>query len=250
MMAATKKEISDWVDEAIRKKIRIVAYNADEKYSDPWIFWGKKADFYVAPERVGGCLKISLHLKGGFRLAFVREFVNRMAEAGVKVPNRDIVVWPKPDIAGTGASHVLSILLPTRNYTQPAPKGKRYLAFGAETPSNAVEVGLFYSKQPIEVPLQKVGLPVAYATLDNGDIYSVAVRARNIDLHPEMFPPVPVEKVKAFRPDGVPEIGMPKRGLKMLAFSDPAKTGVLQIVEIGDVTMSRNPAPSDRVSSS
>jgi hypothetical protein len=228
----------------LTKKFRFAATRPDGRSSDPWVAWTKKRDFYLAPERIGGCIKVSCHAQGGFRLAFTKEYAEHLKGQGNPLKNRAIITWPKPNPVAGGAIHVLSVLLPVDYFTSPVPSdGKTRALFEVRDPAKAAEIGAFYSpafSATLESNLQRIGMPLVWLELDDGSGFSLVARAAAFD--PSILPraPVPSAGIKVLDPPEMPAVGETWSGLKALLFTDAAKHGTLHVIEVGGISLQHN----------
>lgn len=221
-------------------KFRFAACRKDGRSSHTWAIWGRKSDFYIASRNIGGLLKVSLHEKGGFRVAFEKKYWQRMREHGAGPPERAVIVWPKPDAPDIGAVHVVSLIFPAIGFVADPPTGTPtkpiYLFEIAD--EEAAEIGMFYSREPIETleaKLAKIGKPCVYTTLDNGTIVSTIARARDFDvgLLPAQIPASGIVDDTLRGNDLID-------GLHAVYWNNPHESRTLQMVEIGGIKLRRN----------
>ncbi|MCY1329671.1 hypothetical protein D9M68_354240 [compost metagenome] len=198
----------------------------------------------------GQFLKISLHASGRFRVAFHDAYHKNLIDKGIVDPaaNRAVTVWDRPDGEGKVAWLAVSILLPADFYHTLFNKAdftKATNLFSVDH-GNALEIGIFLSHRfsdDLEGKLEKIGLPVWYADLENVGTFSVVVRQRPFD--PAVHLPKPVQiPVEAFHnSDDLPTDDAPVRtGLGSLLFNDPVAEGVLRVTEVSGVTLTKNSA--------
>jgi hypothetical protein len=221
-------------------KFRFAVCRADGRCSHTWALWGRKNDYYIASRKIGGLLKVSLHEKGGFRLAFEKKYWQRMREAGRGPSERAVVVWPKPQAPDIGAVHVASLIFPAVGFVadQPigAPKKPMFLFEVAD--GEAGEIGLFYSREAIEAlepKLARIGKPCVYTKLDDGMTVSTIARARDFDIG-SLPTQIPANALLDESLNGSDTI----ESLHAVYWNDPQESGTLQMIEIGGVKLRRN----------
>ncbi|WP_458392401.1 hypothetical protein [Sinorhizobium medicae] len=198
-------------------------------------------------------MKVSLHASGRFRVAFHESYHRDLIDKGIVDPaaNRAVTVWDRPDGEGKAAWLVASIQLPAAFYRTPfneADFTKATNLFNIDQ-GNALEIGIFLSPRfsdDLEGKLAKVGTPVWYADLEDAGAFSVVVRQLPFD--PESLPKpliIPVEALHS-RKDVPTDEAPIRNGLGCLLFNDPVADGVLRVVEVGGVTMTKNSATGSR----
>jgi hypothetical protein len=80
-----------------------------------WVcFTGRrKRDIYLACREFGGCLKVSLHGSGDWRIAYTEEFFKKNLGAFPSKPNnRAIMQWPRPPQIAEGMTLAFRIITP------------------------------------------------------------------------------------------------------------------------------------------
>lgn len=241
-----KNAIEQFLKEA-GKKCRIGGYY-EGKRSHIWTIANDKHDLYVAQDGTKRSLKMSLHGSGRFRLAFQNEYHQGLIDRGLvdTVANRAITVWDRPAGNGSAARLVVSMLLPAMYYEidlNPADFTKATSLFKVE-PGNALEIGIFHSErftEDLEGKLANVGKPIWYADLDGAGTFTVVVRQRAFD--PTAFLPQEPMTLPAraiHNPAKMPTDEKPvKTGLRALIFNDPVKEGVLRVIEVARITLSK-----------
>lgn len=233
----------------MEKACRIGGY-VEGKRSHVWTITSHKRDLYISQDQTGRCWKISLHKSGRFRLAFHDDYHRGLIDKGIVDPaaNRAVTVWDRPDGEGKAAWLAVSILLPAVFYQTSFNKAdftKATNLFSVDR-GNALEIGIFLSQRfsdDLEGKLEKVGLPVWYADLEDAGTFSVVVRQRPFD--PAVHLPKPMTiPIEAFHSrEDLPTDDAPVRtGLGSLLFNDPVVEGVLRVMEVSGVTLTKNSA--------
>jgi hypothetical protein len=76
------------------------------------VTWEKNDTIYVAGRTIGRAIKVSLHPPemGGYRLAYTKDFYANVRD---RVPQREILTWPRPEVGEKEVTLVASICFPT-----------------------------------------------------------------------------------------------------------------------------------------
>jgi hypothetical protein len=203
---------------------------------------------YIAQDRTGRFQKISLHASGRFRLAFHENYHQGLVDGGIVDPsvNRAITVWDRPAGNGKAAQLAVSILLPSTDYRIPLNEAeftKATSLFKIE-PGNALEIGIFLSERhsdDLEQKLAKVGIPVWYADLGGAGTSSVVIRQVTFDRTEFVSKlPVTLPARSIHEPAEMPTDQAPvKTGLGALLFNDATTAGMLRVVELSGITLSK-----------
>lgn len=224
-------------------KIRFGVGSKAQRRSSLWVIVCNKDDVYVGVRGLTGLIKVSLHKFGGSSVAFSRRYLEQVASAGLDVPSdRAFVRWKRSATPTSGAVHVMSILFPSDflllnappqlltkpvYYLKPAPQG------------HAIEIGLFYSKEPpatLGDKLAKISIPMFNAQLPCGEYVSLVGRI------------VPFDKtqydglkgtLKRLRKDAIPEFGQEWKNVSAMLFNEPNDGEALQLIELTGFTFRR-----------
>jgi hypothetical protein len=184
--AMTLSKIERRIDKAFSKRIRMVAENPRGQFSNTWVFWGNKSDFYFGGQSVSGSIKVSLHDNGRGYVGYDKTYFLRMRAAGIAIPAKTTLEWALPKPGPLGAVHAASLVLPG-DYCRAGPLSdsarQKTLVLGIEDGCCA-EIGIFFSQeQPetLEARLMKIGKPMFIITLDNKMHVSIVARSRAFD---------------------------------------------------------------------
>jgi hypothetical protein len=156
-------------------------------------------------------------------MAVSKEYKLALDQKGISSPAQDraLTKWRRPQTPATGAVHVASVIFPKAYYTSEAPRGtpkKPVFLMEAAPDVKAVEFGFFYSKHAskLETSLAKIGRPLIFSELANGESVAVVCRARNLD------PIINFVGVPAGRPN-----------LRSVLWNQPAEGGAVELISIG-----------------
>ena len=110
-MDITRKEI-DRAFEGWRKRLRFAVEGPDGRFSTAWVTWEKNDTVYIAGRTIGRAIKISLHppAMGGYRVAYTKDFYSKVQD---RVPEREIVTWPRPEVSAKETVLIASLCFPT-----------------------------------------------------------------------------------------------------------------------------------------
>lgn len=253
---AKRKAATDRFLDQFAKKCRIGGF-IDGKRSPVWTIASRKRDLYIGQESTGRFQKISLHESGRFRLAFQNDYHQGLIDAGIVDPgtNRAITLWDRPAGDGRAAQLVVSILLPALYYEtdfDPTDFDKATNLFTVAS-GNALEIGIFLSERysdDLEGKLETVGLPVWYADLKGAGTFSVVIRQRAFEPKASLPKPMTVPSSVFHDLAQMPTDEAPVRtGLRALLYNDPVAEGLLRVIDVGGITLTKNvePAPRDTV---
>lgn len=221
--------------------------------SDVWFVHSKGNNVYVAPRRLGGALKLSLHPAGGAddgcdcQFGHPRFHADLQASLGYK-PMRPLR-WTRTPTPDRGAVQVVSILWPT-DYLGPAPQpeddGKIKFAIPLAPSGGAAEVGLFISKQaPNELEegfIRAGGTPLIYMDLPNGEFVSIVIRHRTMDDLSEVL-----ARLQTLSPtplSGAPAPGEWVAGRGIIVGEPPPSGEAFQLIEVGPMNIGLPLVPS------
>lgn len=231
-------------------KIRFFVVDAENRpISDLWFVENQGTNVYVAPTKLGGQLKLSLHTAGGAKdgcdcqFGHPRSHADEQARLGFQ-PMQPIR-WTRQPTPKIGAIHLVSIFFPT-DYLGiapgPADDGKLKFALTAAPSGHAVEAALFISSQGpdcLEQPfLRSSALPLVCMELSNGEFVSFVVRHTPFpDLtatlkKAETLPAVPLS--------GAPALGEEVSGRAIMVGEVPAGGQAFRLIEAGPLSISRD----------
>jgi hypothetical protein len=224
-----------------RKRLRFAVEGPDGRFSTAWATWEKNDTVYAAGRSIGGAIKISLHLpdRGGYRVAYTKDFYAKVRD---RVPQREIVTWPRPEVSEKDVVLIASICFPTdfmRSGPPPSSRNKKYLILGAPKSGRAANVGFFLSragKEAIEASAPKGHMPIVGWVFEDGTSISLVAWEREFDpgVLPKSGEPLKGATVIGFGPI-VPE-GTGAHPTMML-FNEPGPGIPLQIIEVGGVSL-------------
>lgn len=235
-------------------KIRLFVADAENRArSDLWFIHSHGEHVYAAPQKLGGQLKLSLHPAGAAGDGCDCQFGHPRTHADLQVslgfsPMRPLR-WNRPATPPTGAVHVVSILFPTDHLgfaPQPPNDGKTKLALPAAPPGQAVEAGLFISRQlpsSLEESFIKAGAtPLIYMDLPNGEFVSLVVRHRPFINMRDTFNKL--SKLPSTPLSGAPKVGETLDGRLIIVGELPKKGEAFQLIEAGPMKITRTDSGS------
>jgi hypothetical protein len=228
------------------EKIRFAVGTDAEALSSVWFVTVANAgDVYVGTRSLGGTLKASFHKDGNCHVRF------GPSEKIQPLTNTYMSKWKRKPAPPTGVSLAASLFFPTDllRGRAPLPEEKAFrMLFKPAAAGSAVEIGLFYSRQhpnELEERLLKVGKPLIYSDLNNGEFFSLV--ARTVPFNAEGIPqvsglakgqaqtyPPAVWTSESFKP------GDTRENLSMMLFNDSSASGVLQVVQISGIRLTHN----------
>ena len=239
-MSVSRAEI-DRAFDSWRKRLRFAVEGPDGRFSTAWATWEKNDTVYVAGRTSGRFIKVSLHPPhmGGYRLAYDKPFYSTIRD---RVPQREIVTWPRPEVSEKEVVLVASICFPTdfmRSGPPPSSRDKKYLILGAPQSGRAVNVGFFLSragKEAIEASAPSGHVPIERWDFEDGT--SISLVAWESEFDPVVLPkggePLKGAPVNVFGPI------VPKRtGARptIMLTNKPGPGIPLQLIELGGVTL-------------
>lgn len=183
------------LDETFRYgPIRFAVASAQGLHSGLWSVWGSKSDYYFGARSIIGDIKVSLHQSGFCRIALNDARARTLIEQGLIPAEKDraFTKWRKPNTPTVGTAQVATLIFPVdylRNAAPAMTPKKPAIVFTADAPGNAVELGLFYSRESEETLLPKlasIGQPLFHTVLQNGEMVHVIARIRAFD--PNVLP--------------------------------------------------------------
>ena len=227
-------------------KIRFAIGSKTQRHSSSWAITFNKSDVYVGARYVMGTMKISLHESGHCKLALDRKHWQHLADLGIAVRNDwAFVRWKKSPTPVSGAVHVMSVTFPSDFQLLNAPRvreNKPVIYLEPAPTGQAIEVGLFYSKEPpasLGAKLEKTGLPMFNAQLENGEFVSVVGRVVRFDK--TQYEGLS-GTAKPLAKDVVPEPGEEVRDLSATLFNKPKDFETLLVTEVTGFTLRRGAA--------
>ena len=241
-----------WLEEfkrGFRKRVRFAVRSPEERYSAAWLTTNTKSGFYIGARSVMGTFKISLHTSGRCRLAFEQTYAfNR----GLIPPGEDraLVKWWRFPTPPVDAALVVGLVFPTDflHLDAPAATEKEPFVFLQAAPQGkAVEVGFFYSREPVntlEPKLKEFGIPLFWTDLANGDM--VWMVGRETDFDATALPPDETLNSISGRlldPDGFTKAAAERRSLTAHLWNAPKDNEALVIIEVGGIATSVDAIP-------
>jgi hypothetical protein len=245
-----------WLDEfkqGFRKRVRFAVRSPEQRYSAAWLTIDTNSGFYIGARSVMGTFKISLHTSGKCRLAFEKTYFDFAVNRGLIPPEEDraLVKWRRSPTPAVGAALVVGLVFPTDflHLDAPTTTASEPFAFLQAAPQGkAVEIGFFYSREPVntlEPKLLEFGIPLFWTDLDNGDI--VWMVGREADFDATALPSVETLNSISGRlldPDGFTKAGAERRTLTSHLWNAPKDNEALIIIEVGGIATSVDVIPS------
>ena len=241
-----KAWIADLNRRLLKDKVRFAVGGPSVGYSSTWSAWHEAdSSFSILARDLRSTTKISLHPLDeepydNCRLAFTKDYYRRMGEQGLDRPDdRALVTWKRSVSPATDAICVVILVFPTDRLTLGHPGGTRLkplLILEPAPAGMAVEVGFFYSCEPLETLEAKfltIGIPIFGWDLPDGESVSMVAR------HAPYQRPVPAQTgVQVIGPDFA--LGIEQTGLQAIMWNAPADGEPLRVTEVGGVKV-RNP---------
>jgi hypothetical protein len=244
-----------WLQEfkrGFRERVRFAIRSPEERYSAAWVTRDTKSDFYIATRSVMGAFKISLHKSGRCRLAFEKPYFDFAVDRGL-IPAEEDRVWvkwwrsPTPSV---GAALVVGLVFPTDFLHLDAPTAtaeKPFVFLQAAPRGKAVEIGFFYSHEPVNIvepKLLEFGIPLFWTELDNGD--TVWMVGREADFDATALPSADALNSisgRLLNPDVFTTAVAEGRTLTANLWNAPKDNEALIIIEVGGVATSVDVIP-------
>lgn len=194
-------------------------------------------------------MKVSLHASGICQFGFTEHYYNSLAAEGITRPDsRAWIRWRRPPTPDRGAALALSIFFPSDYLRGPALKGapkKPIFVIESAPAGHAIEIGLFYSREDpeqVRAKLQRIGTPLTRSGLPNGDSIWLVARSMPFVLPKEIRQSEKwIRKIHPIGRDWGLEPGDRHSGLTGIFHNEPKDGQVLQLLEIGGITVSRRP---------
>jgi hypothetical protein len=238
--------IADLNRRLLKDKVRFAVGGPGVGYSSTWSAWHEvDSSFYILARDLRSTTKISLHPLSekpydNCRLAFTKDYYRRMGEQGLDRPNdRALVTWKRSAAPTTDAQCVVILVFPTDRLTLGHPGGahsKPVLILEPAPAGMAVEVGFFYSCEPLETLDAKfltIGIPIFRWDLPDGE--SVSMVARHAPYQRPVLAPTGVQVIGPDFP-----LGIERTGLHAIMWNAPADSEPLCVTEVGDVKVRRS----------
>lgn len=226
-----------------KRRVQITAENSAGHFSDTWVFWGNRSDFYFGAKGALGSMKVSLHANGRGYLAYVREFHKLLANDGIEL-GRTMEQWRLPEPGDRRAVQVASILLPATFFriTQTKAKLAKALILGVSDNLGA-EINIFRCRgyhEGIESELRLLGHPLFVTHLDGGVSFLIFVR--EVPYDNQIIPTS--EQINATKHTVLDKSLLTTsvdeyQGLNAILWSKPVDDGILRIIEVGGVKVHR-----------
>lgn len=220
-----------------------IADEHDRPRSSLWRAFCHGDDVYLAPRKIGGALKLSIHRDGNCQYGTTRHYVQKARAQGIDA-FPPLARWRRPPTPESGAFHVASILFPTdflRSRTIARPTKLKF-AIPLAPLGHAIEVMVFYaSAEPslAEQALRERGITAfSYMTLLCGEIAILA--ARQVPFEAEFIP-----DLKSMAGQMRPLLGAPALGEKMsglhavLMHKKPVDGEAIHLAEINGISVGR-----------
>jgi hypothetical protein len=239
------KRIED-LERSFKDGIRFAFVKPGERHSSVWAAWARKSDYYIGARSFLGSTKISLHGSGICRLALNEQHFATLVKQGL-APSEDrpFVKWQRAPTPQVGAKLAVVLVFPTNYMTLDAPvlPHRKLLLFEAAPPGRAMEVGFFYSREPaatLEQTFLKIGKPLLWTHLDNGESVWIVVREAPFD--PAVLPSTDqFNAAPGHLLDPDFPIGVEHKNLTAILWSSTQKSGEpFRVIEISGLSMTRH----------
>jgi hypothetical protein len=238
--AASLGWITDLNQRLRKHKVRFAVGGPGVGYSSTWsALQAADSSFYILARDLKNTTKISLHPLNGkpygnCRLAFDDKHYRWLGEQGhVRPDDRTFLKWKWPPAPATDAACAVILVFPTDRLTLGHPGGTRSKLLFILEPAPAgmaVEVGFFYSCEPVETLDAKfltIGFPVFRWDLPDGE--SVSMVARHAPYQRPVLAPTGVQVIAPDFP-----LGIEQTGLHAIMWNAPADGEPLRVTEVGD----------------
>jgi hypothetical protein len=240
------KRIED-LERSFKDKFRFAFVKPGERYSSVWSAWARprKSDYYIGARGFLGNTKISLHGSRICRLALTEQHFATLVKQGLtQSEDRPFVKWKREPTPPVGAKLAVILIFPTNYMTLDAPvlPPRKVLLLNAAPPGRAMEVGFFYSREPVatlEPKFLETGTPVFWNHLDNGE--SVWIVMREAPFDPAVLPSTDQFNAapgQLLDPDF--PIGVEHKNLTAMLWSTPKSGEPLHGIEISGLSMTRH----------
>lgn len=240
-------DLEESLDRAFKKRIRIAVENERQEHSSSWIFWGNQNDFYFGAKSAAAAIKISLHSNGLGYVGYDKKYFNETRGSGFELPQKSVTEWKLPTPSPKGAVQVASLFLPAdfcNKLANADSRLKKTLVLQV-APKHAAEIMIFYSREGIETlegKFLQIGHPLFAVGLENGLLVSMVARLSPFD--PNVLPSTEQmsrsRMVPLVHPDEIDQSST----FNGMFWNKPDDGGVLQIVDIGGISIQRNQPPA------
>lgn len=220
-----------------------VADESDRPRSSLWRAFCHNDDIYLAPRKIAGALKLSIHRDGNCQYGTTSHYFQKARGRGIeRFPA--LARWRRRPTPELGGVHLASILFPTDflRSTQIAKPTKSKVALPLAAPGHAIEVMVFYANAEPSVAAQALrerGItPFGCMTRLSGE--NTILAARQVPFEAELIPDMKSIMGQMNSLLGAPALGEKKSGLHaVLMHKKPANGEVILLAEINGLTVGR-----------
>ena len=223
------------------------------RWTSIWRIWtgNTTSDVYIAPSRLGGVQKLSLHGSGVCQVSLTQEYWEKLvAEGKEEGPRRATPRWRRPETPKDGATLAVLLRFPTdflktSKPVESAKKKKKRFFIEPADPGQSVDIGIFYSLQSAgdaKTALSEWGKALFHADLPSGERLWICGRKAHFD--PTW---IPVDSFfsrgsgKIYADEEALPVGGTLSDLSMVLFSDPKDGEPIVVAELTAFSLTRNP---------
>jgi hypothetical protein len=214
------------------RKVKFAVGTMEAIWTSAWfIATNPKGDVYIGSVGPTNVLKLSFHTHGKSHLKY-----GPGRELGA-VANSYFLKWERPPTPVIGLKHVWSVFFPSYFLKARSPRidNEAILVIPPAADSAAVEVGLFYSREPQASELAGVGRVLLSRCFSNGEaVYAIArtvpfdsskcTELAKLDAGSLTLPPATWMSEEFLPGHSLDSVGI-------ILFNDPEKDGLAQAVE-------------------
>ena len=223
-------------------KIKFAVGTPDAIWTSAW-FISTTATGHVYIGNVGFTtpIKLSFHASGAAHARY-----NNWPELGA-LANNFFRQWKRAPTPTPGCTHVFSVHFPTDflNTRSPHNSGERFLTIAPASTGEAIEIGLFYSRELRVEQLQQLGNILLFRRFPSGD--DVWVVQRSVAFETSKVPqlsqllsgPLALPEAQWVSPEVAPGSSL---DVGMVLLGDPEKDGLAQAVEVTGLRWDYTPA--------
>lgn len=227
------------------RKVKFAVGTTEAIWTSAWfIATNRKGDVYIGSVGPTSVLKLSFHTSGKSHLRYGPHH-----ELGA-LANSYFQKWERPPASMIGLKHVWSVFFPSDvlKVRSPGSDKEAILVIPPAVDGEAVEVGLFYSREPRVSELQGMGRVLLMRCFSSGEAVYAIARTVPFDLSKcsqlaqLVAGPLPLPPVTWMSAEFLPGCSLDSVG--MILFNDPEKDGLAQAIEATGLRLEYKPPQS------